>query len=255
MRVELPRRHDAGHVGRLKRQLGAKRWIVVDPKRRPGSAVPWHAPSFDKSPKLCAANRVDDEMDALIVIGVDNAVRTPCVEDPTLACRHMNRGVAAFKADTGLGDDGRMHADAIRPIIAEIGVARDFRLSSKAHQARAPGDNAHRCNNLLQVWRALQVRCRLHHAAERLVGRIAVHGDQGQHRISREFLRMKHPGAFRHAGNLVGQALCVERQRQLDERMRELHGNIVVTAASAGKLAPDVRPSCSRRRGARKREP
>src|SRR5262249_29945824 len=146
--------------------------VARRPTRR-GLARHW-PPQRDVIPKLLAPDRVEDEVDALIVIIVDDAVQPPGVENPAFAGGHVHDRIAALEADAGLRHHWNVHAHPVDPVIALVGVLRDFRVAREPHQPRAANRDANRGHRLLYIRAAFEVRCGAHWAREALIGRIAV---------------------------------------------------------------------------------
>src|SRR5207342_2865868 len=123
----------------------------------------------DQVPEARAAHGVEHQVHARLGGIVDHAVLPPGIEDPALAGRHVDGLATAFEAHGRLGHDGHVHAHALGPVVALVGVALDFRLSGQAHQPAASHGGADAREYLAQVRTTLQILGGAHGAGVALV--------------------------------------------------------------------------------------
>ena len=224
----LPRTHHERIVRTLGGQLDVAARLMGDVAGRHGrGAVVAERPlaAGHKVPERRRADRVGDQVDALVARRVEHVVEPPGVEDPGLAGGHVDRALVADELDHGAGQDRDVDADPVGPVVVGVDVERRLRLALEAHQPRAPEDGLEARQHLAQVLALLQMRRRQHRPRDAVVHRIAVERDQRQRGVARMALRMRAPVRLRDGLDLGAHALDVEGERQLDELRVELHGS------------------------------
>ena len=224
----LPGAHHERIVRTLRGQPGVAARLIGDVAGRRGlAAVVAERPlaAGHQVPERRGADRVGDQVDALVARRVEHVVEPPGVEDPGLAGGHVDRALVAGELDHGAGQDRDVDADPVGPVVVGVDVERGLRLALEAHQPRAPEDGLEARQHLAQVLALLQMRRRQHRPRDTVVHRIAVERDQRQGGVARMALRMRAPVRLRYGLDLGAHALDVEGERQLDELRIELHGS------------------------------
>ena len=138
----------------------------------------------DELPEGRRAGRIGNEVHALFVAAVVDAVAAPVVEEPGLAGGHVHSLVAAMEADFLAREDRDVHAHAVEPVIAGVRMLRHL----------APAAARRISRERLQTTPKLASTCRMYGDARKCgVGRIgprrfvvlrAVDADQPQRRVA-----------------------------------------------------------------------
>ncbi len=189
----------------------------------------------DQVPERGRADRVGDQVDALVAGRVEHVVQSPGVEDPRLAGGHVHRALVADELDHRAGRDRDVDPHPVGPVVVGVDVQGRFRLALEPHQSRAAEDGLEARQHLLQVLALLQMRGREHRPGDPVVHRVAAEGDQRQGRVARMPLRMRAPVGLGDRCHLRLHPLDVELERQLDELGVELHGESVEEGRTEGQ--------------------